>query len=87
MTDIQRKTLVVDEGGTGDYRTLTDAVAACADTPNEPVRFYIKHGIYEERPFIELADYIIEGEYRNATVLTASVGGLSLIHISEPTRP
>ena len=76
MTDIQRKTLVVDEGGTGDYRTLTDAVAACADTPNEPVRFYIKHGIYEERPFIELADYIIEGEYRNATVLTASVGGV-----------
>ena len=75
MADIQRKTLVVDEGGTGDYRTLTDAVAACADTPNEPVRFYIKHGIYEERPFIELADYIIEGEYRNATVLTASVGG------------
>ena len=75
MIDIQRKTLVVDEGGTGDYRTLTDAVAACADTPNEPVRFYIKHGIYEERPFIELADYIIEGEYRNATVLTASVGG------------
>ena len=57
MADIQRKTLVVDEGGTGDYRTLTDAVAACADTPNEPVRFYIKHGIYEERPFIELADY------------------------------
>ena len=46
MADIQRKTLVVDEGGTGDYRTLTDAVAACADTPNEPVRFYIKHGIY-----------------------------------------
>ena len=75
MADIQRKTLVVDEGGTGDYRTLTDAVAACADTPNEPVRFYLKHGIYEERPFIELADYIIEGEYRTATVLTASVGG------------
>ena len=39
------------------------------------MRFYIKHGIYEERPFIELADYIIEGEYRNATVITASVGG------------
>ena len=82
MADIQRKTLVVDEGGTGDYRTLTDAVAACADTPNEPVRFYIKHGIYEERPFIELADYIIEGEYRNATVLTASVGCLLYTSLS-----
>ncbi len=57
----------MDESGRGDYRTLTEAVAACADA-TLPVRFYIKHGIYEERPFIELADYIIEGEYRNATV-------------------
>lgn len=75
MAEPERKTLVVDESGRGDYRTLTEAVAACADTPELPVRFYIKHGIYEERPFIELADYIIEGEYRNATVITASVGG------------
>ena len=75
MTETERKTLVVDESGAGDYRTLTEAVAACAATPDEPVRFYIRHGIYEERPFIELADYVIEGEYRNATVITASVGG------------
>ena len=75
MAEPERKTLVVDESGRGDYRTLTEAVAACAETPELPVRFYIKHGIYEERPFIELADYIIEGEYRNATVITASVGG------------
>ena len=75
MAEFERKTLVVDESGRGDYRTLTEAVAACAETPELPVRFYIKHGIYEERPFIELADYIIEGEYRNATVITASVGG------------
>ena len=75
MAESERKTLVVDESGRGDYRTLAEAVAACAETPELPVRFYIKHGIYEERPFIELADYIIEGEYRNATVITASVGG------------
>ena len=75
MTETERKTLVVDESGAGDYRTLTEAVAACAATPDEPVRFCIRHGIYEERPFIELADYVIEGEYRNATVITASVGG------------
>lgn len=75
MTETKRKTWIVDESGAGDYRTLTEAVAACAATPDEPVRFYIRHGIYEERPFIELADYVIEGEYRNATVITASVGG------------
>ena len=75
MTETKRKTWIVDESGAGDYRTLTEAVAACAVMPDEPVRFYIRHGIYEERPFIELADYVIEGEYRNATVITASVGG------------
>ena len=75
MIETKRKTWIVDESGAGDYRTLTEAVAACAATPDEPVRFYIRHGIYEERPFIELADYVIEGEYRNATVITASVGG------------
>ena len=53
--------MVVDESGAGDYHTLTEAVAACAATPDEPVRFYIRHGIYEERPFIELADYVSRG--------------------------
>ena len=52
MTETERKTLVVDESGAGDYRTLTEAVAACAATPDEPVRFYVRHGIYKERPFI-----------------------------------
>ena len=56
MTVPNRYTWVVDESGAGDYRTLTEAVAACAATPDEPVRFYIRHGIYEERPDIELAD-------------------------------
>ena len=67
MTETERKTWVVDESGAGDYRTLTEAVAACAATPDEPVRFYIRHGIYEERPFIELADYVIEGEWAGVT--------------------
>ena len=29
MAEAERKTLVIDEGGKGDYRTLTEAVAAC----------------------------------------------------------
>ena len=44
MTETKRKTWIVDESGAGDYRTLTEAVAACAATPDEPVRFYIKIG-------------------------------------------
>ena len=40
MAEAERKTLVIDEGGKGDYRTLTEAVAACAAAPEEPVRFF-----------------------------------------------
>ena len=32
MAELERKTLVVDESGRGDYRTLTEAVAACAES-------------------------------------------------------
>ena len=73
MTETKRKTWVVDESGAGDYRTLTEAVAACAATPDEPVRFYIRHGIYEERPFIELADYVIEAARQSSRHLWAGV--------------
>ncbi len=70
-----RQTLVVDPGGGGDFTTLTAAAAACAAAPRQPVRFYLRRGIYRERPFLELEDYVMEGEDRDATVLTAGVGG------------
>lgn len=71
----ERKTLTVAADDSAMYRTLTEAVQACADHPQEPVRFYLRRGVYEERPFIELADYILEGEDREKTILTAGVGG------------
>ena len=70
-----RKKIVVAQDGTGDYASLTEAVASCAQTPDRPVLFYVKNGTYAERPFIELDDYEIEGEDRDKTVLTAAVGG------------
>lgn len=71
----ERRTLTVAADGSGMYRTLSDAVRACEAAPAEPVRFILKRGIYTERPFIELDDYIIEGEDRWETILTAGVGG------------
>jgi len=54
---------------------LIEAVQVCAADPQAPVRFYLKRGVYAERPFIELADYVLEGEDRDKTILTAGVGG------------
>lgn len=70
-----RRTVVVAADGSGDFATLTEAVQAQQAAPAEPVRFYLKKGVYRERPFIELDNYCIEGESRTETVLTAGVGG------------
>lgn len=71
----ERKTLTVAADGSAMYRTLTEAVQVCAADPQAPVRFYLKRGVYAERPFIELEDYVLEGEDRDETILTAGVGG------------
>ena len=69
------KTLVIAKDGSGDFPSLTAAVAACTASPEEPVRFYLRKGVKEERPFLELEEYLIEGESREETILTAAVGG------------
>ena len=70
----ERKTLTIATDGSAMYRTLIEAVQVCTADPQAPVRFYLKRGVYAERPFIELADYVLEGEDRDKTILTAGVG-------------
>lgn len=72
---VLRKKIVVASDGSGDFLTLSEAVKSCAAQPQQAVLFYIKAGIYPERPFIELDDYIIEGEDKAHTIITAHVGG------------
>ena len=73
METIRRKTVTVKPDGSGDFTTLSDAAAA--QDPAVPVHFILGPGIYRERPFLELADYIISGSGVGKTVLTAGVGG------------
>lgn len=68
-------TCVIAADGSGDFPTLTAAAAACAARPQEPVRFYLRRGVYDERPVLELENYLIEGESREETILTGHVGG------------
>ena len=69
----ERKTIIIAADGSGDFTTLTAAVQAQQADAQQAVRFYIKKGIYRERPFIELADYCLQGESRTETVFTAGV--------------
>ncbi len=73
--DKGRRKIIVSMQGEGDFTTLSRAVESCSANPQEPVYFVVKNGVYRERPFIELADYIIEGESAERTVITGACGG------------
>lgn len=68
-----RKTVLVCADGSGEYTTL--CAAAAAQDPAVPVQFVLGPGIYRERPFLELDDYVIIGSGVGKTVLSAGVGG------------
>lgn len=74
-TPQNRFRITIAADGSGDYPTLSAAVAACAARPEQPVCFHLRAGHYAERPFIELADYLIEGDGADCTVITAGAAG------------
>lgn len=71
--DIARKIVTVRADGSGDFTTLS--AAAAAQAPGAPVQFLVGPGVYHERPFLELDDYIITGAGMDRTVFSAGVGG------------
>lgn len=73
MNITPRKIVLVCADGSGEYTTLS--AAAAAQDPAVPVQFLLGPGVYRERPFLELADYVITGAGVGSTVLTAGVGG------------
>lgn len=73
MSDNTRKIVTICADGTGEYTTLS--AAAAAQDPALPVQFVMGPGVYHERPFLELADYVITGTGTGKTVISAGVGG------------
>lgn len=73
MDNITRKIVTVRQDGRGDFPTLS--AAAAAQEPGVPVHFILGPGVYKERPFLELDDYLITGAGIGRTVISAGVGG------------
>lgn len=67
------KTVTIRQDGEGDFTSLCEAAAA--QSPAVPVHFVLGPGVYRERPFLELNDYIITGAGKEQTVLTSGIGG------------
>ena len=58
---MERKLVTVAVDGSAEFTTLT--AAAAAQDPAQPLHFVLGAGTYYERPFLELADYIITGQW------------------------
>lgn len=70
---MKRKIVTVAADGSAEFRTLTEAAAA--QQPGMPVQFLLGPGLYRERPFLELADYVMTGAGKDKTIISAGVGG------------
>ena len=68
----RRDTLVVSRDGTGDFRTLQEAVESARDFMDYTVTIYVKNGVYKEKvivpSWVENIDII--GEDRDKTIIT-----------------
>ena len=69
---MERKLVTVAVNGSAEFTTLT--AAAAAQDPAQPLHFVLGAGTYYERPFLELADYIITGAGMGQTVISARRG-------------
>ena len=70
---MERKLVTVAVDGSAEFNTLT--AAAAAQDPAQPLHFVLGAGTYYERPFLELADYIITGAGMGQTVISAGAAG------------
>ena len=73
---MERKLVTVAVDGSAEFITLT--AAAAAQDPAQPLHFVLGAGTYYERPFLELADYIITGAGMGQTVISAGAAGRPL---------
>lgn len=64
--------LTVAKDGTGDYRTIQEAINAVRAYSPEPITVFIKNGVYEEKLVIPswVGNITIRGESRDQTIIT-----------------
>lgn len=65
-------TIVVARDGTGEFRTISEAIEVCRAFMTYHKVIYVKKGIYKEKIVIPqwLTDIEIKGEDRDATIIT-----------------
>ena len=68
-----QKKIVVDPNGSGDFKTIQEAINSLEASSNTPRTIQIRKGTYKEKLFIEKSNIIFEGEDKEKTIITAAI--------------
>lgn len=68
-----QKRIIVDLSGTGDFKSIQQAINSLPDSSLVTNTIFIKKGIYKEKIFIAKHNIILEGEDRKATTITQDI--------------
>lgn len=79
---MEKKVLVVDKNGNGDFLSVADAVNAAPEKGS--CKIYIKKGIYKEKLIVDKPYVFFEGEDIKDTVLTYDDGAFMKDETGEP---
>lgn len=72
ITGAQKK-VIVDAHGKGDFKTIQGAINSLSDSSASPRVIFIRKGLYREKLYIEKNNIVLQGEDREATIITAAI--------------
>lgn len=67
------KKIIVAADGSGNYKTIQEALNSLPDSSATPSTLFIKKGVYNEKVFVVKHNVILEGEDRDNTILTYDI--------------
>jgi len=65
--------VIVAQDGSGNFKSIQDAISSLPDTSNVPRLVFIKKGVYNEKVFLSKHNVIIEGEDKLTTTIRQSI--------------
>lgn len=65
--------IVVDANGSGNFKSIQEAINSLTDSATKPRKIFVKKGIYNEKIFISKHNIIIEGENKKETIIQQSI--------------
>lgn len=69
----QGKRITIAADGSGDYKTIQDALNSLPDSSTTPSTIFLKNGVYKEKVFVTKHNLVLEGEDRDKTIITYDI--------------